>query len=281
MDCFRKDKEKQKSIAQKAMNSNQKKYGTAHPAQLDFFKEKSKNTNRKKYNNEYASQSERAKENRKKQFLEKYGVESPLLVKEVREKAKKTIKKKYGVDNVAQNKDIKEKIKKTNKEKYGVECALLAPEVQEKTKNTLVEKYGVEYIWESEEIRERQRKTLSKNGTVFTSSQQIAIFNLLLENNYDCYLNYALGPYNLDCALFIGDIKIDIEYDGWYWHKDKESEKSDNRRNGYMYSNGFKVFRIKGGKNIPSLNDLIEGINFLKKDGNKYYEIILPEWGKK
>lgn len=76
----------------------------------------------------------------------------------------------------------------------------------------------------------------------------------------------------MNCMVNINDSKIDVEYDGWYYHKDKQDY--DNRRDIFVQSNGYKVLRIKGNYQIPTEEQLQEAINYLVK-GNLYAKIIL------
>ena len=59
----------------------------------------------------------------------------------------------------------------------------------------------------------------------------------MLEEIYPDYfseLNYVLSSLFLDIILIVNDeIKIDIEYDGNYWHKDSQK---DRRRDEYVKS---------------------------------------------
>ena len=65
-----------------------------------------------------------------------------------------------------------------------------------------------------------QEALASKKELIPCSSQQLKIYEMLLDE-YKVELNYPLSQLNLDIAIFIGDIKIDLEYDGWYWHQDQ------------------------------------------------------------
>jgi len=68
------------------------------------------------------------------------------------------------------------------------------------------------------------------------------MLNNMLNNKYEIKLNYPLSNVSLDIALFIDDIKIDIEYDGWYWHKDQQK---DRRRDEFLKSQGWKILELK------------------------------------
>lgn len=71
----------------------------------------------------------------------------------------------------------------------------------------------------------------------------------------------------------IEGIKIDVEYDGMFWHQDKQR---DIRRNNFVQSQGYKVLRIKGAKKdpIPTFEQIDEQIDKLL-NGCKYAEIVM------
>ena len=277
-DCFRKDKEKQSQIYEKVRKTNIEKYGIEHPAQLEEFKEKGKQTSKERYGVDYPSQSKEIKNKIKGTLKENWGVEVPLQNSTILSKMQQTNLEKYGVDNVAKDKEVIDKIKQTNLEKYGVEWTMQNRTVKEKAEQTNLAKYGGKSPISSPLIKKKMNETLLKNGKGPVSKPQQLIYDILSKEYEECYLNYPLDYFLLDCVLFTEGVKIDIEYDGWYWHHKKKVQSSDNRRNGYMYKNGFKILRIKGIKSIPSLEELKEKINILINSEEKYQEIILEEW---
>lgn len=116
------------------------------------------------------------------------------------------------------------------------------------------------------------------NGNkVSTSSQQIKVKDMIEEMYPECHLelNYVLSSLFLDLCLFIDDeIKIDIEYDGSYWHKDSQK---DRRRDEFVKSQGFKILRIRSGHLLPSKEQLQEAIEKLV-GGYNFTTIILKDW---
>lgn len=184
--------------------------------------------------------------------MKKYGVEYPFLTKEAKEKSVKTCLEKYGDVNPFSNK-----------------------EVRAKAINTCREKYGCDYPVQNPEIRKRMQEVLAnKKELVPCSSQQLKIYEML-QDEYKVELNYPLSQLNLDVAIFIGDIKIDLEYDGWYWHQDQQK---DIKRDRIVQKMGYKVLRVKGDHSIPDKQEIIDKINWLLKDGNYYTEIILKDY---
>ena len=73
----------------------------------------------------------------------------------------------------------------------------------------------------------------------------------------------------------INDCKIDIEYDGQYWHTLDNQIYKDRIRDNYLIEQGYKILRVKGNRKIPTKEQLQEGIDYLVKDNHTYAEIIL------
>lgn len=87
-------------------------------------------------------------------------------------------------------------------------------------------------------------------------------------------INYKISGIFVDIAL-IND-KVIVEYDGWFWHKN--SKNKDRKRDEFLKSLGWKILRIKGGRNIPSENELKIELELLKNSQNRYREIVMKDW---
>lgn len=164
------------------------------------------------------------------------------------------------------------KQKYSNLLKYGVDNTAKLPSVQNKMKQTCLERYGVENIFASDECKNRIQETLYKYGKCKTSSQQVAVFKLLKDIYGNCELNYPCSKCCLDCMVEVNGYKIDVEYDGAYWHQD---EQRDRRRDEFVKSQGYKVLRIKDGHKIPTKEQIIEAIDSLINNDYSYKEILL------
>lgn len=282
---------------EKVKNTLISKYGTTGIMSLPEIKEKVRITSLEKYGVEHPRKSEIVKNKAKSTCIMKYGVENPLQNSEVAEKSRKTNLKKYGVENVFQNEKIKGKIKDTIKRKYGVEYISQSEEIKKKCIQTSLKHYGVKYPMQNKEVREKAKatnlkkygyeelgscpeiiekriKTLCNSGKQKTSKQQLKLYNLLKEQYNDVKLNYPFGRLSLDIALFIENIKIDIEYDGWYWHQD---QNKDRRRDYFLKGNDWKILRIKSGRSIPNIHLINEKILELL-NGKNYTQIVLDDW---
>jgi very-short-patch-repair endonuclease len=270
---------KTEEYKEKSKATSQQKYGVEHYTQTEEYKERVKNTNLEKYGVINVGMVDEFKQKGKNTLKNKYGYEYTFQVPSIREKGKTTMLEKYGVDHPTQSKEMVQKAKNTSMERYGVEFPSQSEEIKGKTKNTLIEKYGVENIIHVPGAIEKRTETIYKYGSCPTSSQQLALFELLEKEKYNVVLNFPLGKMNFDIALFYEDIKIDIEYDAWHWHKDNSI--FDRRRDEYSKSQGWKILRILSGKKLPSKELLIDSINKLINTNRLFTKIVLDDWGDK
>lgn len=214
------------------------KYGVSNPNKISDVREKIEKTNLERYGVKNPSELEEIKEKRKQTFIEKYGVEHPSLSKEINDKRKQYFIDKYGVENPFQSEDVKEKIKQS-----------------------FIDKYGVENPSQAQEIKEKVTAVLLEHGHVYTSKPQIELNNTLINLYGESILNYRCGKYALDSMIVVDGIKIDVEYDGSYWHS--KSKERDEERNNFVVSKGFKVLRFVCDREIPSNDIIISSVNEL------------------
>ena len=208
----------------------------------------------------------------KRTNLERYGFEDSNKSPKISEKIKATNLKNNGCEYPMQNKEILNKANITNMKRYGVKRPLQNKELFDKFKNTCIDRFGVEYYPLTEEHRIKTNETYFRNGTIKTSTQQFKLYKDLKEIYGECELNYPIGKYSLDCMIKVNDVLIDVEYDGWYWHQD---EDKDNERDKFVIDNGYRVFRIKGGRKNPSKKQIIQHISNLINSKNMSEVMIL------
>ena len=79
----------------------------------------------------------------------------------------------------------------------------------------------------------------------------------------NCIPAYPLDRVNFDCLLKADNILIDVEYDGAYYHNKRELY--DNRRNGCVLKQGYKILRIKGNKydELPDEDTIKRAVDYL------------------
>ena len=237
------------------------KYGVENPMQLQENKDKAKQTNIKKYGVKHAMKLKKTQELAQETNLQKYGVKHPAQNSDIQEKQKKTLIAKYGVESIFQADEIKDKIKKTLRDKYGVDNISQIEEVKKKKKESTMKHYGVENPFQ--------------NGFIPTSSQQIQLYEIIKEKYPNAELNYPFSTCSLDIFVCVNNIKLDVEYDGSYWHQDKQK---DIKRDKFLQSRGFKTLRIRSGRLIPAEQELFDAIDYLVNTEHHFKEIILPDW---
>lgn len=281
-------------VKEKLKNTFLERYGFEHPSQVPIFQEKVKETSLKNFGVTHPTKSLKIKNKTKITNLKKYGVVSYTQTKEYLEKTRETCLRKYGTTNIACAKSTRDKYKNTMYNKYGVDNYFATDEFKAYITEYNLEKYGVEHIsqadetklkvretWEEKseeeiaEIAEKRNQTLYKNDTQKCSSQQKSIYDTLSIYYDNVFLNYPEDKFSLDIMLEKDNVKIDIEYDGWYWHQDK---KRDYVRDYINIKSGYKVFRIKSGSLIPTVKQLQENIDILLNTDKKFIELYLDDW---
>ena len=228
------------------------KYGVENVFQVDEFKTKQKESCMQKYGCEHFSQTDMWKEKYEGTMFDRYGETNPMKVDGLKEKQRNSVYENYGVYNPLQSKEIQEKVILTNIDRYGFKNPLQNPNVKQK-----------------------QIETFYKNVTTPTSSQQLKIYNLIQQKYPSAELNYPFSRCSLDIFVCIDEIKIDIEYDGSYWHRDQQC---DIRRDKFLRDNGFKILRIRSSHKIPTEKELFSSIEYLLNTDCCFKELILSDW---
>lgn len=299
--CLNKDESFIQEKQEKIQQTNLVRYGVKNIGESKAVREKIKKTCLEKYGTEYTTQSEQMKEKSKSTCLSKYGVEKPLQNETIFAKSVATLMSNYGVDSPQRSDIIRKKTEETCVQLYGEKTPLLNQDVQEKCRNTCLENWGVEYSLQNEEVREKGkqtmlqlygvenarqskevqakiRRTLFKLGKTRTSKQQEKLYNILSNYYGHCELNFPFAQYSLDCVIEINGIRVDVEYDGWYWHNLNNQPEKDKIRDNELLKNGYKILRIKAGRNMPDTEILLKTLENLINSKSSYIEIVLPEW---
>lgn len=66
-------------------------------------------------------------------------------------------------------------------------------------------------------------------------------------------VKHSYKGFNFELDLYIPELNIGIEYDGYYWHKDKDKRKKDKEKNKKCKELGITLYRVREG--ISSLKD--------------------------
>lgn len=88
----------------------------------------------------------------------------------------------------------------------------------------------------------------------------------------ECSLNEPCGPHSLDCFIEVDGVKIDVEYDGRYWHRDKQK---DRRRDEVVKSKGYKVIRVESNRALPTKEQIRSAVQTLLDTDKKFIQIKL------
>jgi hypothetical protein len=145
--------------------------------------------------------------------------------------------------------------------------AMNRPEVKEKHREAMnrpevKEKIAIasKEAMNKPEEKEKRRQKMLNGQAVFMNSKirnpskpQGELYEKAEDLYEDAILNYQLGKYSLDIGVV--SIKLDIEYDGSYWHQDREG---DEKRQKEIEDKGWKVLRYKDY--VPTLEQLREDI---------------------
>ena len=223
-------------------------------------------------------QAESIKEKAQNTNLIRYGCKTPFENKEIYAKIRKSQEDKYGGIGMA-SQQTRKKIEDTNMKLRGVKNPSQSEEVKEKKAQTCFEHYGVRHIFQDYdrfcEIMKKREKTFVKNGTTPMSKPEREIVAQLerLFGKENCTPSYLFAPLTFDCLLKLDDVKIDVEYDGWFWHR--ITQEKDRRRNHTVINAGYKVLRIKSLREMPTDEQIIEAVEYLTTTDHHYKEIIL------
>jgi hypothetical protein len=182
------------------------------------------------------------------------------------EKIKQTCQIKYGGVGFA-SKELNEKYEKTTESKYGNKNVMKTehgkqffigennpqknPETRKKTSESLKGKASKlkgktyeEILGEDKaKIRKIQQIQFGVKGQSLTpkiSKPQLQLYEVIKQQYPTAVLEYPVLDYCLDIA--VPEKKLCFEYDGAYWHQDKEKDK---KRDEVLTELGWKVIRFR------------------------------------
>lgn len=259
----------------KTQDSLYDKYGVKSPRLISGTQTKIEHTNLQRYGVKCVLQNEEIKNQINNTMLKKYGVFHALENEQCKEKMKNTCLEKYGHENAMSSPDIYEKFRQTCLERYGVDNPIKLDSVKNKAKNTCVKRYGGESSQCSPMVRSKTFNPLKSSNKVPSSKAEKLLVNQLIRlyGVDNCVPQYVFGGLSFDCLLNVGNVLIDVEYDGWYWHKNKQ--EYDKRRNYFVSRRGYKILRIIANTSIPTDEELCNAINVLCNTDKTLYKIIL------
>jgi len=216
----------------KNISSGYYKYcSTKCSANSNITKNKRIKTNLEKYGDNYGFQNNNIKEKIRKTNLEKYGVEFQSQRKEIKNKIKHSNLEKYGVEYVSQNNIIKNNIKNTKLKTqfYKVLDLLeynnlkLLSRYEHNRDEIILECIICNHIYKNNYFNIQQGGGKCPNCfPVCKSNKEYELLNFIKNiESSEIYENYrkVISPYELD--IYIPSKNIAIEFDGIYWHSEK------------------------------------------------------------
>ena len=263
-----------KCKSKKAVQSFLNEYGVSNPSLLPDFYEKYKATCNERYGVDHYSSTQEYRDKCESTCMERYGAMAYITSEEGMARIRETNMQKYGTPHPFGNPDVVKKLIKTQTELYGG-IGVASPVIRKKIQQTNLQRYGVPDVLQSPEIREKSRLTMYTNGTAPTSKPQLLLNDMLNQLYGNAELNYPCGNCSLDSMIKVDGCKIDVEYDGWYWHSSKEQLKKDYQRDWFVKSQGYKILRIKGHTKIPTEEQIEEAIGYLVKGNHEFSKIII------
>lgn len=109
------------------------------------------------------------------------------------------------------------------------------------------------------------------NG-IMVSKQQRALHEIVGGE-----LNYKVGRFAIDVAVFLPEANIACEYDCYYWHS--TTKERDRKKAQLLIEQGWKVLSVKSKNKLPSVEQIRHAIATLLT-GTDYHEIVLDDWGE-
>jgi len=199
------------------------------------------------------------------------GKNNPMYGRKHREESKRKI----GQSKIGKERDEETKKKLSEFRKGKTYEELVGKEVTEKLKKKLRDNmlngrstYMNSFPRDPEKIKrksDKDRQRLLNGGAAYLNSfiknpskPQLKIYELVTEKYPTAVLNYPFLNYSLD--IVIPDLSIVIEYDGAYWHQDKEY---DLKRKEKIEFYGWKIIKYYGTIKkdiIPTQEQIIKDI---------------------
>ena len=118
-------------------------------------------------------------------------------------------------------------------------------------------------MWKNKKLKDKQKQYMLDGGATYAnkfiknpSRPQVELFKIVQEVFPYCYLNYPclFTNYNIDIA--IPKLNIAIEYDGSWWHQNKEKDK---KRQKELEDQGWIFIRYEDY--IPTKKELMRNFN--------------------
>jgi hypothetical protein len=207
-------------------------------------------------------------------------VEHALLKPEFLQKSQDTLMQHYGVKTPMKSPLIREKLEQSNIKNFGVANPMQNIEVQNKQRKTNMEKYGVENPAVLPETTEKMFKTMAKNdhNGRLSSKGEREILEFVKSLGFDAKKGYIGGAKPKELDIKVSEKKIAIEYNGAFWHCEKQRNFNKNAHLDKMIgckAHGYKLLQfwdfewLERQEQIKSFLTSALGKNQIKIHGRK------------
>jgi len=109
------------------------------------------------------------------------------------------------------------------------------------------------------------------NGALVSKNQRVLCEMIGGELN-----GARLGRYVIDVTVKIGDIKVAVEYDTWFYHGPEN--RRDFSKDQALLADGWRILRVRTNNQVPTKTELDDALRRLV-DGELWLDIVLDDWG--
>lgn len=233
----------------------------------------SKKTNLNKYGTECSLNSDSSIVKKKETWINKYGVDNPSKSNIIKKKKIETSNLHYGVDYPVQSDIIKNNIKNTNLRVYGETSHMKLDKYRFRQRELYIPENVRNIIYDRDRFRSLlldignelsiadicnkleyySDTTIRRQFFLFEFDKEFKLLSMHVSNeenevkkyieslgiNYLSNVRDIINPYELD--IYIPDINIAIEFNGMYWHSEKQVN-NDYHYKKSLLANGKGIF---------------------------------------
>jgi hypothetical protein len=253
-------------VREKIKQTSLENWGTETPSKNEEIKNKIISTNKERYGSNSAMCNKEVQIKSKETLMKNYGVENPLKSSIIKERLKKTNLEKLGVEYPTQSDVVIDKIKNNNLLRWGT-SHVHQSELYRK-ENTIIGNHLYYLKYKGDHIsifncdlclnhtfeikadnfyaRTRQNVSLCTvcnpiNGPISQAEKSIHDFIVSI------YSGEVISSYRekYEIDIFIPDLGLGFEYNGLYWHSEKNKDKNYHlNKTKYFESKNIHIIHI-------------------------------------
>jgi uncharacterized protein YlaI len=247
-----------KEIKEKRDETVLRKYGCKNVFSNKEIQNKIKNTNLKKYGNEVSVISEHVKIKRRETMKKKHGIDSisPFVSKDFQDSLKENLILKYGVGNPTQIPEIAEKVSLTKlSNSFDKVCEILKRErhLSPNFNKSEWRGYFKSHEWKCDICGNVFSACMNSNESGFPICRHCHPKTISMgEESLKSFIDELFGVNskkikidNKEIDIFIEELSLGFEFNGDYWHSDKNLEFNYHQSKSIFFSEmGIRVFYI-------------------------------------